>query len=459
MPLRPKKLRALTKIIYILALLTCCFTGFAQDHGPGQVIEKIVAKVDDEIILKSELEMAHIEFKKSQQFTVEDLKCKVLETLIINKLLLAKATIDSVTISREEVDQQLERRMAQILQAYGADESTIEEKFGKTVQDLQNELRKDLRDQLLLQKMQGKITDGVTVTPSEVKKFFNEIPRDSLPFFSTEMEVAHIVKMPTAGKDQKQQTIDKLNNLRKRILAGEDFGKLALENSEDYVSAADSGRLGYFNKSDLVGEYVSAAVRLGPGEISPVIESQFGFHIIELLDVRGNQISTRHILLSAKANVLDEGRAKSFLDSLRREIILDSISFSQAANKFSDDVMTKTSGGFFTDESGSNRVPANRTDIIGPDLFFLTNRLKHGDVSNVEPYKSPDGKNGFRIVYLRKKIKAHEANLTDDYQKIYNATLAEKKNKAINKWFEETKKEVYIDVDKEFSHCEILVNQ
>lgn len=432
------------------------FCGFSQ----GQIIEKIIAKVDDQIILLSELEMATLEFKRSQQVQVDQLECKVLETLVINKLLLAKAAIDSVTVSKKEIDQQLDQRMRQILRMYGGNEETLVQEYGKSSKQLKKELRPKLADQLLIQKMESKITANVKVTPKEVEEFYAEIPKDSLPFFSTELELAQIVLFPKPGNKEKQDVIDQLKSFKDRIVKGTStFEELAKIYSIDVSSARQGGDLGYQGQGQLVPEYEATALRLKTGQISEPVESQFGYHLIQMIDRRGKEYRTRHILMKPKPNPDGISKVRSTLDSLKLQIEIDSISFFKAAYTYSEDEKTKATGGRITDYEGNSRVAANQTEIIGPNLFFLADKMNPGEVSEPVPYEAPDGQNGLRLVHMISKVKAHEANLRDDYQKIYNATMANKKNQAVNDWFAKTRSEVFIDIDPDYEYCNIEITQ
>ena len=446
----------LNRCVVIFLLVTCQSFAFSQ----GQVVEKIIAKVDDQILLLSELEKAHLEFKRSEQADYDNLECKVLETLIINKLLLAKAAIDSVTITDAELDRQMDARLSQILRVYGGDENTLIEEYNKTAAEILRELRPQVADQLLIQKMQDKITANVKVTPSEVKEFYQKIPEDSLPFFSSELELAQIVVFPKSGTPEKQLVIDQLLDFKNRILKEQStFEELAKIYSIDPGSAQQGGDLGYQNKGAFVPEFESAALKLDIGEISDPVESQFGFHLIQLLDKRGTEFRTRHILMKPKTTTQGMELARQKLDSIRTEILKDSLSFFKAAFTFSEDEKSRVNGGRITDYEGNSKVAANMTEIIGPDLFFQADNMTPGEISKPLEYRSPDGKKGVRIVYLISKVKAHEANLTDDYQKIYNAALGNKKNNAVNKWFEKTRSEVFVDIDPEYEYCDIEISQ
>ena len=256
------------------------------------VADKIIAKVDDEIILMSDLDVGYVQASNSDMGAQEgDLKCAVFESLIINKMLIAKAVNDSVIVEEAYIEDELNRRMAYFVGQVGSEER-LEEYYKKPMEDIKSELRVQLEEQMTIQKMQDKISAGVKVSPGDVRKFYNKIPKDSLPYFSTEVEVGHIVIYPEVSKLQKKVTRGKLNDIRSRILDGEDFSALAIEFSQDPGSGASGGELGFFSKGDLVPEYEVAALGLKDGETSQVIESQFGFHIIQLLEKRGSEYNT-----------------------------------------------------------------------------------------------------------------------------------------------------------------------
>jgi peptidyl-prolyl cis-trans isomerase SurA len=280
----------------------------------AQLLDRIIAKVDNYIVLQSELDLAYEQFKANMETpSTENVRCRVLETLIINKLLLAKAEIDSVVVDRAAVDDQLERRMQYFIQQVGGADK-LEEYYGKSVDALKADLRKQVKEQMIVQKMQDNITNKIKVTPGDVKKFYGGIPKDSLPYFSTEVEVGQIVKKAFVSRDQKTLARKKLEEIRQRVVAGEDFCELAKFYSEDPGSAKLCGELGFFNKGDLVPPYESAALKLKPNETSAIVESEFGFHIIQLLGRKGNEYNTRHILVKATSSTKDLGASINYLD-------------------------------------------------------------------------------------------------------------------------------------------------
>ena len=441
--------------ISVLVLLSLLFT-FSK-NVQGQVLDRIIAKVDNHIVLQSELNIAFEQFKANMEgLPGDDVECKVFETLIINKLMLAKAEIDSVTVDRTAVDEQLERRMQYfIAQVGGADK--LEAYYGKTIEELKSDLRKQVREQMVTQKMQDNITQKVKVTPGDVKKFYNGIPKDSLPYFSTEVEVGQLVKKAFISKSQKSIAIKKLSDIRKRIEDGEDFGELAKIYSEDPGSGKLGGEIGFMKKGDLVPPYEAAALKLKPGEMSGIVESEFGFHLIQLIERKGNEYSTRHILIKASSSKKDLSASAGYLDSIRTAILDGKMYFEKAAKELSDDKDTAPNGGMFQDPNTNDTKIA--LENIDPSMFFIIDTMKIGSITKPLVFTMEDGTEAVRIVYYRSRTAPHQANLHDDYQKILTATQEEKKNNAINQWFDKTKGEVYIDIHKDYKNCQILQAQ
>jgi len=432
-----------------------CFCGMVQTsvgQSSSQVIDKIVAKVDNYIILKSEVEQTYLDLISRGQTESANLRCAIIENLIANKLMVAIAEIDSVEVTEEEVESNLDRRFQIIVSQIGSVEE-IERYYGKSVQEFREELRPSVKEQLIVQRMEDEITRDVTVTPSEVKRFFKKIPRDSLPYYSKEVNVAQIVKYPDISKGQKQKIIRQLNDLRDQILEGGDFEALARKYSEDPGSASRGGNYGFQKRGQFVPEYEAAVFTMKKGEISEPIESDFGFHLIQLLERRGNEYNSRHILIRALPSEEDLVRAEKYLDSLRTIILADSITFEKAAADYSDDLETSGSGGYFLNHSGGQSVPM---DEIDPLIFFVLDTMETNRIIKPIRFRTQDGKDAIRILFYESSTRPHVANLNDDYQKIYAATLNEKRGRALNDWFHDAKKDVFIDIDSEFNGCQIL---
>ena len=302
--------------------------------------------------------------------------------------------------------------------------------------------------------MQETITGSVTVTPREVAQYFSKVPKDSLPYFSTEVEVGQIVIPAQVNEKAKQAAMAKLNDLRAQIQGGADFATLAKQNSEDPGSAKEGGYLGFFKRGELVPEYEAASMKLEPGQMSPIVQSQFGFHLIQFIERKGNTYSTRHILLKPETGAADAGASATKLVRLRRQILADSISFAKAAKDNSTDKNTSGNGGLLQNrQDGGSRVPLDKLD---PAIFFTIDTMKVGHITPPLPYRTDDGKEAMRILWLKSNTPPHQANLQEDYQKIAAAALNEKRNKALDEWFIKNRGTVYLEVAAEYAQCKVL---
>ncbi len=444
--------KSISSIQYPIALFAVMLSPCLALGQPttGQTVDKIVSKVDNYIVLKSDLEGAYQEAQRNRPAGVAVTRCQVLQQLTVEKLLLAKAEIDSVVVEEGRVQSELDRRLQYMTGRYG--QENIEEQFGKPLEEIGEELREDINSQLVVQQMQSTITQDIKVTPAEVRRFFNNIPRDSLPFYSSEVSVGQIVKLPTVSKGQKEAARKKLADIRERIVNGEEFAKLAKEYSDDPGSGAKGGELGFVERGQFVPEFEAVALRMQPGEMSQPVESPFGYHLIQLIERRGNRYNSRHILIKPNSSTLDVAYAEEFLDSLRTQIAGDTIPFAKAAKEHSDDKETAGSGGFFLGPDGSNRVS---TENIDPVIFFTIDTMQVGSITKPLAFRLDNGEPAVRILYLKSKSRPHQANLRDDYQKIYNAALQEKRTRQLEDWFGNARKQVYIEIDPEYDECDV----
>jgi len=452
MPYKRNILKFLNKVLVVLVLLLGCLHLKAQQKPEGILVDRIVAKVDNNIVLKSDLERAYLTILSRGETAGEETKCKVLEGLVINKLLVAKADIDSVIIADEEVELSLERKMAYFIQQAGG-EDKLEEFYGKTVDEFKEELMDQEREQITVQRMEATITGDIDVTPAEIRKFFNGIPTDSLPFYSKQAAVAQIVKIPKAGKPQKDAEKQFLFGLKARLEEGADFNALAREYSQEPAAKQTGGELGFYSRGQLAPEYEATALKLKPGELSDPVETDFGIHLIQLLERRGNEFNTRHILRIPQPSDKDWNDAKRQLDSIRSLVIHDSVSFEKAAKDFSDDKATASNGGYYLDETGTTKVLLQDLDY---SIYFVIDSMKVGSITEPMNFRQDDGTQALRIIYLKETIKPHRASLKMDWLRIRQAALNEKKARYIDEWFLDARHEVYIDIDNEFKSCKIL---
>lgn len=435
-------------MIFNLSSFTAAAQGPVQRQADG-----IIAKVGNNIILKSDVEFSYLQYlAQSKQQPNEELKCEILASLVQEKLLIARAEIDSVIVSEAEVAYELDNRINYLAgQVGGVDK--LEAYYNKSAKQLKDDLRRSVREMLVMQEMQKEITRTVKVTPKEIRNYFNNIPADSLPYFSSEVEIGQIVKKAQLSKQQKQETRQQLEEIRNRILAGEDFAALAKEYSQDPGSAAKGGELGFMKRKMLVPEYESAALRLQPGQMSGIVESQFGFHLIQLIERKGQEFNSRHILMRPATATVNIQEASQLLDSVRTLIVNDSISFAKAAKEYSDDVNTKDNGGMMTNRAGDTYIPMDQVD---PAIFFAIDTMQVGSISKPIPFRMEDGSEAVRIIYLKAKSRPHQANMKDDYPRIAQAALSEKKSRAVDAWFRDNYDTVFIEIDPQYQNCEAL---
>ncbi|MBX2961037.1 MAG: peptidylprolyl isomerase [Cyclobacteriaceae bacterium] len=439
----------------ILFILSGVAKLYAQEEPTGFIVDKIIGKVDNYIVLKSELDKAFQEYVSNGGNPTAEMRCQFLAMLLRNKLMMAKAEMDSVVVGDSEVDANTQRRMEMILAQYGGSPVDLENKFGKTLEQIRTELRDQIREQMVVNEMQRNITQDISVTPAEIRKFFNRIPKDSLPFFSAEAEVAQIVRVAKVSEAQKDVTRRELMEIRDRIMAGEDFATLAKKYSADPSVAINGGDMGFVGRGMMVPEFEAASFKLKQGEISMPVETLFGFHIIQLMERRGNEYHSRHILMSPTPSPEDLEDARKYLDSIRTLVVEEKITFQKAAKEYSDDIETKGVGGFFIDEDGGSRIPVDELD---PVVFFAIDSMKVGSISSPLVYRTEMGKEAVRIIFYKSRVPPHLASLKDDWQRIQNATLNQKQNRALEKWFDKARNDVFISIDPAYNHCGILDN-
>ena len=429
----------------------------AQETATGQVVDKIVAKVDNNILLESEIQKSYLEaLSQAQQGIEAPTRCTIFESLLINKLMVAKAVVDSVIVTDGEVLLEANNRFASVMQQFGGDEAMLAEMYGKTAEQLKAELEEVMREQLIVRKMRKTITDGITVSPAEVRAFYLNIPKDSLPLFTSEATVGQIVRKPETSPKVREEIIAQLKQFKEAIASGEStFAELAKAYSEDPGSGAQGGDLGFFRRGELAPEYEATALGLRLGEISDPIETQFGFHMIQLLENKGSTFNTRHILRIPKASEEDIVKSERYLDSLKKEVLAGKIDFAKAAKEYSQDRTTSDAGGFFTDPATTSNRLSLRT-LEDPVLYFTIDTMKVGDITPPIRFEDPREGTKVRILFYKARYPAHKANLEDDYEKLKAATLRRKEDEVLSKWFVTAKEDIFIDIDPAYDRCDAL---
>lgn len=439
-------MRHIISILYVLFLVS---NSFAQ----STVLDEVIAVVGDEIATKSELESKYSSLLSQGGKVDDQTKCGVLEDVLYSKLILNQAKIDSVEITDNQLQSEMDRRMRYFVSQFGS-EGAMESFYKKPMSKIKDEMRKSLKEQMLIQAKQSEITAGTKVTPLEVETYYNKIPKDSLPLINSEVEIAQIVAYAPTSKASIKEVRDKLRNYKKRVLEGEKFSTLAVLYSEDQGSAIKGGEIGFVGKAEVEPEFSAAAFALKDGQVSPIVKTRFGYHIIQLIERRGSKVNVRHILLKPKLDPLSMEKAKNKLDSIAKIIQNDSLDFSLAARRYSDDEDTKKGGGIIVNPyTSSSLYPM---DDLDPSLFFVIDKMDIGEISAAVQIQDPRSKPGYRLIKLMRRTKPHQANLKDDYQKIKSAALSEKEQESLQNWVKRAIEKTYVKVNEKYvKGCEL----
>ena len=430
-------------------------TVISGSFANAQTADKIVAVVGkNRVILQSELEKQVMQIREQDPNFHDTMKCMVLQQMMLSKLMVEQADRDSVVVSEEEVEGQIDNRLRYFIRAYGSKEK-LEQATGKTVYQLKEENRDIFREQLLAERMQGQIIQNVKITPAEVRTFFDAIPADSLPFYPATVEMGQIVIDPPVNPELDSYAKQKAIDIRKKIVeGGESFEMLAGIHSNDPGSRDNGGDLGVVNRGDMVPEFSTAAFKLKDGEISPIVRTKFGYHIIQMVRRQGEQGQIRHILIHPEITSVDLRKALDKLDSIRAELITGKLTFQEAVGKYATDDMSKRTGGMITDpQTGSTQIEIEKLD---PGMVLMVDSLKPGSYSQPHIFTTETGEKSCRIVYMKERTEPHKANLRDDYSKIQEVALGQKKMQRVEKWLDEKLPTYYIKIDDEYHGCRTM---
>ena len=438
------------KFILTAIISFCALTSFAQ---PKKVLaDKIAAVVGDKVILRSDIDNSILDMQRQGVELPPNAKCLTLEQAMGLKALVLQAEKDSLPITEEEIELSIDNQIRGFINAYGSKDE-LEKVAGRTVYQLKEDFKESFRDRKLAESMRNKIVSNVTITPNEVKNYFEKIPTDSLPLYESEIEVGQIVVFPKASREAEEYAMDQLVDIKKQIEAGRDFGAMARSYSEDEGSK-DRGGQYEVNRTqkDMDPIWMAKAFTLKEGQVSNPFKSRFGYHIIQLVSRSGDDAVVRHILIIPKVTQAELSLGFSKLDSVRSKIIAGTMEFGTAVSKYSDDESSKFTAGMLMGKEGTFLT----IDQLDKSMVPLLNTLKVGEISQPVEFADERGKRGVRIVYLKTKTEPHRENMRDDYNKIAARALDEKKEEALEKWFNDKIKTYYIMVDDEFKSCDVM---
>jgi peptidyl-prolyl cis-trans isomerase SurA len=438
------------KIKYSLISIMLFLVNTLLSFGQPRILDRVVAIVGDFKILQSDIENLYLQYQAENATTPGDMKCMILEDFLAQNLLLNQAKIDSIEVSESQVEMQLDSRLDFFISQIGSQER-LEQYFNKTILEIKEDFRDLIRDQLITQEMRNTITADVTITPSEVRQFFNKIPDDSIPFINARIEISQIVLYPPYNEESTLETRQRLLDLRKRISSGESFATLAVLYSES-PTAPKGGEMGYMGRAEMDPEYAKAAFSLKKGQVSNIIETAAGFYIIQLIDRREDRINTRHILMRPKIDPEAIQKTISRLDSLANLIRNDSMTFEWAARYYSQDIKTNVNGGLVVN-------PADNSTMFGLDELETTEyevlrNMNVGEISDPFESKDENAKTIYKIVKLNRSTKPHKANIKDDYILLQMIALEAKKVNVLKEWINDKISTTFIHIDRSFQSCE-----
>ncbi len=420
------------------------------------LVESVAAIVGNEVIYLSDVENRVNDYRRSNiRVPVDQLRCRVFEESLISKLFLDQARIDSIIVTDDLVEGDLNMRMNNVIRDAGS-EQALEDYFNKSMVEIRRDIRKALIEQQIVAEVQSEIASNISITPSALKKFVAAIPNDSLPVIPAKVQISIIQLDPPANEENKADARQKLLDIRSEILAGKSFNVLAVMESEDPGSATSGGETGYRTRGELEKEYADAAFSLTKNTVSRIIETKFGFHIIQLIDRKGDLVNTRHILIRPKVKPEEAQQAISKLDSITNLIRKGEIKFEEAALRFSSHKDSRINGGKFVSTDPNERITWFTLDELSKEMYVQVRDLKIGEIS--EPFRTTDedGNVVFRIVRLDEELPAHRANMRNDYQTLHNAALMSEQNNAFDKWIKKKIETTYIRISEEFKSCDFL---
>ncbi|MFT4686920.1 MAG: peptidyl-prolyl cis-trans isomerase SurA [Neolewinella sp.] len=443
------------KTIFTLLLLCALPLGLSAQ---STVIDQVIARVGSEYVLLSGLEE---QFALATSQTNEPLpseaRCQMLDQLLVSKLLLNQSKLDSIEVSDSEVESQLSARIDKILSYMGGSIEQFEDYYGQSITATKEQFREDLREQIATDRIRQTVVRGVKVTPAEVKDFFANIPKDSLPYFNAEVEVGEIAVVPEANEKTREATVIKLEGIREQIVEKElTFEEAAKEYSRD-GSAQAGGDLGWTKRGKFVPEFEAAAYNLDPGEMSDIVRSEFGYHIIKLQERRGNSIKVSHILLSPEVTEEDVEKSRIFLDSIANLIRVDSTTFSIAVKRQGfDKVQSYNNDGRMTNSASGDTF--FEIGDLDPDIYFAIDEMEVNEISDVMEFKGPRGATMLRVIQLQSRSNPHRASLSQDYAKIQDATKSSTQQNYLSNWIEKTIGSTFVMIDERYQPCPAIQN-
>ena len=438
-----------TKVYALLLMLFAAVSVYGQDN----VIDEVVWVVGDEAILKSDVESERLNAQYEGRKFDGDPYCIIPEQLAVQKLFLHQAAIDSIEVSEQEVIGQVERRTNWLIEQVGGSKEKLEEYYNKTSTQIREMLRENIRDGLTVQKMQQHIVGEIKITPAEVRRYFKDLPQDSIPFVPTQVEVQIVTLEPKIPLEEVERVKKTLRDYTDGINSGKmSFATYARFYSEDPGTARRGGELGFMGKGELVPEYANVAFNLqDPNKVSKIVETEFGFHIIQLIEKRGDRINTRHILLKPKVEEKDLEAALVRLDSIADDIRNQKFTFDDAATYISQDKDTKNNHGLMANKNtGTARFEMQDLAQVSQEVAKMVENMNVGEISRAFTMINDKGKEVCAIVKLKSRINGHKATISEDYQRLKAIVMEKRSEDKLEKWIKEKQKHTYVRINEKW---------
>ena len=442
-----------TKVYALLLMLFAAVSVYGQDN----VIDEVVWVVGDEAILKSDVESERLNAQYEGRKFDGDPYCIIPEQLAVQKLFLHQAAIDSIEVSEQEVIGQVERRTNWLIEQVGGSKEKLEEYYNKTSTQIREMLRENIRDGLTVQKMQQHIVGEIKITPAEVRRYFKDLPQDSIPFVPTQVEVQIVTLEPKIPLEEVERVKKTLRDYTDGINSGKmSFATYARFYSEAPGTARRGGELGFMGKGELVPEYANVAFNLqDPNKVSKIVETEFGFHIIQLIEKRGDRINTRHILLKPKVEEKDLEAALVRLDSIADDIRNQKFTFDDAATYISQDKDTKNNHGLMANKNtGTARFEMQDLAQVSQEVAKMVENMNVGEISRAFTMINDKGKEVCAIVKLKSRINGHKATISEDYQRLKAIVMEKRSEDKLEKWIKEKQKHTYVRINEKWQKCD-----
>lgn len=438
---------------YVSLLLISLMSALSAHSYAQEIVDRIVATVGEKIVLQSDVENQVLQMRAQGAYKGGDIHCDVLEQLLVQKLLLNQAELDSVEVSASRVEQELEMRLLHFVRQVGS-QKKLEDYYKKSMAEIKEDFRPVIRDQMITETMRQNITTGIDVSPREVRDYYNQLPKDSIPMIDPKYKLAQVAVYPTESEEAKLKAREKLLELRERVLQGERFSTLAVLYSQDPGSARQGGEIGFRTRQELDPEFAKTAFSLKEGQVSRIIRSSFGYHIIQMISREGEQVNVRHILIIPEITADQRQKAISRLDSVKTLIQQDSLTFVEAAIIYSEDQRSRMSKGLFMNPMNSD--PYWTADVLPAEEYEAVKDLEEGEIAGPFLTRDEENKDVYKLMKLQERTKPHRANLEQDYATIKEMLIAHKKREKVENWTKEKRAATYIHVDDAFMDCEFL---